>query len=73
MNRVAVPNAVQPARTNKVVVVVLAGQDQPERCTQSFAHSVVSILWYHLCPAVIGRSTVAIASAPRAQITAANG
>ena len=76
MNRVAVPNAGQLARTNKVVAVVAevtAGQDQTERCTQPFAPSVVSILWCHFCPAVIGRSTVAIASAPRAQIAAANG
>ena len=73
MNRVDVPNAGQLARTNKVVAEVPADQDQPERCTQPFVPSVVSILWYRLCPAVIGRSTVAIASAPRAQIATANG
>jgi hypothetical protein len=74
MNRVAVPNAGQLARTNKVEAEVSAGRDQPERCTQPFAPSVVSILWYRFCPAVIGRSTVAIASAPKAhQIATANG
>lgn len=71
MNRVAVPNAGQLARTNKVVAEVTAGQDQPERCTQPFAPSVVSILWFPSYLAVISQSTAAIASAPRAQT--ANG
>ncbi len=72
MNRVDVPSVGQLARDNRVVAEDSAGPGQPERCIQPFAPSAVSILWYRSCPAVTDRSTVAIVSAPRAQIAIVN-